>query len=228
MPRIQLYGFIFLSMVLALGLSWMVDTGLFFVLLVVLVVATIWLGMSCYGLQQQLQAIDDARTLLLQILSERAQLTQKVMDMALKFDEYGALAHELTRISRDSSGAIANSSVELDRNVKLSVDVLEKHLDSDRSRRYRQIKLELATSKTEVAKECRTYNEIATKYNASLEKPPMKWLRRKLAFVHAPRFELSDKRSFGRLQRFSNADGPLLRDCLNTIGKPLCSIGAKG
>ena len=87
MPRVQLYGFIIVSMVLAMGLAWMMDSGVLLVLLGVLGLVAIWLGFVCYGIQQQLQAIDTARTLLLGTLKERALLVQKVMDMALKFDQ---------------------------------------------------------------------------------------------------------------------------------------------
>ena len=228
MSRLKLYGFIFLSMAVALALSWMVDTGLFFVVLAALIVATAWLSISCYGVQYQLQAANSARTDFLKSYEERAHLAQKAMDMALKFDDYGALAHELTRLTWDASGAIAASSVDLDNNVRLAMDVLEKHVDAEGNRRYRDIKLKLATAKTLVTKDCRTYNEAAKNYNKSLEKPPTKWLRSKLAFPYAPRFDLADDRAHSRLKRFSIQDGPIFRDMLNTVGKPLWSVsGAK-
>ncbi|MGK7913271.1 MAG: hypothetical protein AB4050_17595 [Synechococcus sp.] len=225
MSRLQLYGFIFLSMAVALALSWMVDTGLFFVVLVALIVATIWLSMSCYGVQHQLQAANTARTDLLDSYAERAHLAQKAMDMALKFDDYGALAHDLTRLTWDASGAVAASSSDLDKNVRLAMDVLEKHVDAEGNRRYRDIKLKLATTKTLVAKDCRAYNEAANDYNSCLEKAPTKWLRSKLAFPFAPRFDLADTRAHSRLKRFTPQEGPLLRDVLNMVGKPLWSIG---
>ena len=212
-------------MAVALALSWMVDTGLFFVVLVALIVATVWLSISCYGVQHQLQATNTARTDLLESYAERAHLAQKAMDMALKFDEYGALSHELTRLTWDASGAVAASSSDLDKNVRLAMDVLEKHVDAESNRRYRDIKLKLATTKTLVTKDCRAYNEAATSYNGYLDRPPTKWLRSKLAFPYAPRFDLVDARAHSRLKRFSIQDGPMLRDVLNTVGKPLWSIG---
>lgn len=224
-PRIQLYGFIVLSIVLAVGLAWMLESGLLFGLIAVLLILLIWWGVSCYRVQKQLQMAHDARTTLLRIVGERSQLAEKVVGMALKFDEYGALKHELTRMLRDDSGTIANAAIEIDQNIKLAVNVLEKHMDTDSNRRYRKLKLDLATTKTQVAQQCRTYNEIATHYNALLDKPPIKWLRTKLDFPYAPRVEQSDKRAFVRLQKFSIDDGPLFRDVLNTIGKPLCSLG---
>lgn len=212
-------------MAVALALAWMMDSGLFYVVLAVLVVATVWLSISCYGVQHQLQATNNARTDLLESYEERAHLTQKAMDMALKFDQYGALAHELTRLTWDASGAIAAASSDLDKNVRLAMDVLEKHVDAEDNRRYRDIKLKLATTKTLVAKDSRTYNEAVSNYNRCLEKPPTKWLRSKLAFPYAPRFDLADARAHSRLKRFSSQEGPLLRDVLNTVGKPLWSIG---
>lgn len=212
-------------MAVALALSWMVDTGLFFVVLAALLISTVWLSISCYGVQHRLQAASHARTDLLESYAERAHLAQKAMDMALKFDEYGALSHELTRLTWDTSGAVAASASALDNNVKLAMDVLEKHVDAESNRRYREIKLKLASTKTLVAKDSRAYNEAVARYNSCLEKPPTKWLRNKLAFPYAPRFDLADARAHSRLKRFAVQDGPLLRDVLNTVGKPLWSIG---
>lgn len=225
MPRLKLYGFIFFSMAVALALSWMIDSGLFFVVLAASIVSTVWLSISCYGVQHQLQATANARSDLLESFEERAQLAQKAMDMALKFDDYGALAHELTRLTWDASGVLAASSADIDKNVRLAMDVLEKHVDAEHNRRYRDIKLKLATTKTLTAKDSRTFNEAVTQYNGCLEKTPMKWLRSKLAFPFAPRFDLADKRAHSRLKRFAIQDGPMLRDLLNTVGKPLWSLG---
>ena len=220
MPRIQLYGFILLSIVLAIGLAWMLESGLLYVVIAILVILLIWCGVSCYRVQEQMQTTHDARTALLGVVAERSQLAEKVVSMALKFDDYGALKHDLTRIARDNSGTIANAAIELDLNIKRAVDMLEKHLDTESNRRYRRLKLDLATTKTQVARQCRSYNEIAIRYNALFDKPPMKWLRTKLDFPYAPRVELSDKRAFVRLQKFVINDGPLLREVLNTIGTP--------
>lgn len=170
-------------------------------------------------LQRIGQGIKSANATLLTVIQKRAELVNRLMDIA---KDYGVheklvpitLSNNLIDTFKASTEAIAyvNSMAQHFPDLKANVA-------------YQQLMNEISSVENELQNKRESYNKVAQDYNSERLQIPTVLFSKVLGFEEAP---YSDFNNFQEMKEFKTDDGQLLKEMLSKVSSKAMDITQKG
>lgn len=170
-------------------------------------------------LQRIGQGIKSANATVLAVIQKRADLVNRLMDIA---KEYGAheklvpiaLSNNLIDTFKASTDAIAyvNSTAQHFPDLKANVA-------------YQQLMNEISLVENELQNKRESYNKVTQDYNSERLQIPTVLFSKVLGFEEAP---YSDFNNFQEMKEFKTDDGQLLKEMLSKVSSKAMDITQKG
>lgn len=170
-------------------------------------------------LQRIGQGIKAANATLLTVIQKRADLVNRLMDIAKDYDTHEKLvpitvSNNLIDTFKASTEAIAyvNSMVQHFPDLKANVA-------------YQQLMNEISLVENELQNKRESYNKVTQDYNSERLQIPTVLFSKVLGFEEAP---YSDFNNFQEMKEFKTDDGQLLKEMLSKVSSKAMDITQKG
>ncbi|MDF2634886.1 MAG: LemA family protein [Pelosinus sp.] len=170
-------------------------------------------------LQRLGQGIKSANATVLTVIQKRADLVNRLMDIA---KDYGAheklvsitLSNNLIDTFKASTEAIAN------------VNSMAQHFpDLKANVAYQQLMNEISLVENELQNKRESYNKVTQDYNSERLQIPTVLFSKVLGFEEAPYFDFNN---FQEMKEFKTDDGQLLKEMLSNVSSKAMDITQKG
>lgn len=170
-------------------------------------------------LQRIGQGIKSANATLLAVIQKRADLVNRLMDIAKDYDVHEklvpiTLSNNLIDTFKASTEAIAyvNSMAQHFPDLKANVA-------------YQQLMNEISLVENELQNKRESYNKVTQDYNSERLQIPTVLFSKVLGFEEAP---YSDLNNFQEMKEFKTDDGQLLKEMLSKVSSKAMDITQKG
>lgn len=206
---------------MVIGLASLID-GLGTVIQMTFYIAVIMgiIAARSYNKLQRLgQAIKSANSTVLTVIQKRADLVNKLMDIA---KDYGAhekllqitLSNNLIDTFKASTDAIA------------SVNSMAQHYpDLKANATYQHLMSQISSVENELQNKRESYNKVTQDYNSERLQIPTVLFSKLLGFEEAPYFDFDNLQE---MKEFKTDDGQLLKEMLSNVSSKAMDITQKG
>lgn len=189
--------------------------NIFFIALIV-----IGFGVYCYNKLQGLgQGVKSTNATVLTVIQKRADLVNKLMDIAKGYGDHEKLIH--ISVSNNLADTYKASTTALANVHSFAMNYPELKANTT----YQQLMQQLAGIETELQRKREQYNLTAQEYNTVRLQIPNVFYAKILGFSEAPYFDFDNLKE---IKEFQTDDGKLLKEMLTDVSTKAKDLAQKG
>lgn len=189
-------------------------------MLIYIAIIAAGVGIYSYNKLQRLgQGVKSANATVLTVIQKRADLVNKLMDIAKEYGQHEKLVHitlsnNLVDTFKASTAAIANLN-----------SMAATYPDLKANATYQQLMSQMNAIEGELQNKREIYNRVSQTYNSERLQIPTVFFAGMLGFKDAPYFDFDNLQA---IKEFTTDDGQLLKDALASASSKAIDLTQKG